>query len=135
MDKKAVVYIFYDKNTYKFLVENRTKDQFLAGEKLFPGGKVEADELDDLSKTLIRESREELGVDIIDYVELHPAVTGIGGFTLYPYLVTSWKGTIPEKVLDKGSILEWVDIKTFKPNLKPVKQLLDLANNSVAQCD
>lgn len=132
---KAVVYIFYDNIADKFLVENRTKDQFLAGEKLFPGGKVEPNEFDDLTKTLFRESKEELGVDIVNYKELKPAVLGIGGFMLYPFLVTSWIGLIPEKVLDKGSILEWVDTKTFKPNLKPVKQLLDLANNSVAQCD
>lgn len=127
MAKKAVVYIFYDKNTDKFLVENRTKDQFLAGEKLFPGGKVEQNELDDLTITLIREAKEELGVDILEYVKLIPAVIGIGGFMLYPYLVTSWGGQIPEKVLDKGSILEWVDRKTFKPKLKPVKELLKLA--------
>lgn len=72
MVKKAVVYIFYDRNTDKFLVENRTKDQFLAGEKLFPGGKVELDEMNDLSKTLTREAKEELGVDIIEYKELNP---------------------------------------------------------------
>lgn len=132
MVKKAVVYIFYNKNTDKFLVENRTKDQFLAGEKLFPGGKVELDEMNDLSKTLTREAKEELGVDIIEYKELNPAVVGIGGFILYPYLITSWKGQIPEKVLDKGSILEWVDSKTFKPILKPVKQLLNIARSHLA---
>ena len=64
MAKKAVVYIFYDKNTDKFLVENRTKDQFLAGEKLFPGGKVEQNELDDLTITLIREAKEEAGITL-----------------------------------------------------------------------
>lgn len=133
MDKKAVVYIFYDKNSDKFLVENRTNDQFLAGEKLFPGGKVEPDELEDLSKTLIRESKEELGVDIIEYHYLNLPVVGIGGFMLYPYLVTLWKGQIPEKVLDKGSVLEWVDRKTFKPNLKPVKQLLSIARSNLAK--
>lgn len=99
MAKKAVVYIFYDKNTDKFLIENRTNDQFLAGKKLFPGGKVEPDELDDLSKTLIRETKEELGVDITEYKELSPAVVGIGGFILYPYLVTSWGGANSGKSL------------------------------------
>lgn len=97
MTKKAVVYIFYDKVNDKFLVENRTKDQFLAGEKLFPGGKVEPDELDDLSKTLIREAKEELGVDIIDYERLNKEIVGIGGFTLYPFLVTSWGGKYQRK--------------------------------------
>lgn len=97
MAKKAVVYIFYDTKTDKLLVENRTNDQFLAGEKLFPGGKVEPDELDDLSKTLIREAKEELSVDIFDYTELKPSVVGIGGFMLYPYLVTSWGGRFQRK--------------------------------------
>jgi len=133
MDKKAVVYIFYDKNTDKFLIENRTQDQFLAGEKLFPGGKVKLNELDDLAKTLVREAKEELGVDIVEYTELNPAIVGIGGFILYPFLITSWGGRIPEKILDKGSILEWVDRTTFKPNLKPVKQLLKLARSHLAK--
>ncbi|MDP3918216.1 MAG: NUDIX domain-containing protein [Candidatus Woesebacteria bacterium] len=131
MEKKAVVYIFYDKNTDKFLVENRTKDQFLAGEKLFPGGKVEQNELNDLTKTLIREAKEELGVTITKYVELNPVITGLGGFRLYCFLVTSWSGRIPKIVLDKGSVLEWIDRKTFVPNLKPVRKILKLANNSI----
>lgn len=78
---------------------------------------------------MLREAKEELGVDIIEYAELKPAVVGIGDFTLYSYLVTSWKGQIPEKVLDKGSVLEWVDRMIFKPKLKPVRDLLKLANS------
>lgn len=128
MDKKAVVYIFYDNNTDKFLVENRTKDQFLAGEKLFPAGKVETDELDNLDKTVIREAKEELGVNITEYKDLRSPVVGIGEFILYPYLITSWEGQIPERVLDKGSALEWVGRYHFKPKLKPVQELLEIAN-------
>lgn len=133
MSKKAVVYIFYDKNKDKFLVETRTKEQFLAGEKLFPGGKVNTNELNDYSKTLIREVKEELGVLVTNYQKLKPSIVGMGGFRLYCYLVTAWSGEIPEKVLDKGSILEWVDRKTFMPKLKPVKQILKLANYCVIQ--
>ena len=132
MTKKAVVYIFYDKNTDKFLVENRTKDQFLAGEKLFPGGKVEQNELNDLTKTLIREAKEELGVDILEFTRLNPTVDGYGEFKLYCYLVTSWNGLIPRKILDKGSVLEWVDRKTFIPRLKPVQQILNIARSHLA---
>lgn len=131
MEKKAIVYIFYNKDADKFLVENRTMDQSMAGEKVFPGGKVEPGELHDLSKTLIRETKEELGVEVIEYVVLNPAVVGIGGFLLYTYLVTIWKGIIPEKVLDKGSKLEWINRRLFNPNLKPVQQLLRIANNYI----
>ena len=131
MVKKAVVYIFYDKNTDKFLVENRTADQFLAGEKLFPGGKVEDGEINDLTKTLLREAQEELGVNITEYKDMNSPIVGIGGFILYPYLISSWDGQIPEKVLDKGSVLEWVNTKTFKSNLKLVQELLKLANDFI----
>lgn len=134
MSKKAIVYIFYDKNKDKFLVETRTSEQFLAGEKLFPGGKVNTNELNDYSKTLIREVKEELGVLVTNYQKLKPSVVGLGGFKLYCYLVISWIGNIPKKVLDKGSVLEWVDRKTFVPKLKPVKQILKLANDYVVQC-
>lgn len=134
MDRIAIVYIFYDPEKKKFLIENRTKEQFLAGEKLFPGGKVEPNEKDDFEKTLRREVYEELGVKIVEFVNFNKKVKGLAGFKLYPFLITKWKGKIPKTIIDKGSKLEWIGIDDFKPTLVPVKKLLGIAKKGVVQC-
>lgn len=61
-NKNALVFVFYNKDKKEFLVEKRLTGQFLSGEKIFPGGKVEDNELDDYSKTLKRECLEEFAV-------------------------------------------------------------------------
>jgi 8-oxo-dGTP diphosphatase len=44
------------------LIARRTKDQHLGGQWEFPGGKIEKDET--IDETLIRECREELGIEV-----------------------------------------------------------------------
>lgn len=132
MRKLTIVFIFYDSENKKYLIENRTSEQFLANEKLFPGGKVNDDEIDYLEKTLVREIKEELGVSISEYFDLKQEVKGLGGFMLHPFLITGWTGVVPKKVLDRGGGLEWISARKFKPRLKPVKQLLRIVNKFVA---
>ena len=132
MNKIAVVFIFYDLKQKKYLIENRTAKQFLANEKLFPGGKVNDDEINNLEKTLNREVKEEIGVEVKEYYDLKQEVKGLGGFMLHPFLVTKWTGVIPDNILDSGGGLEWIDVNDFKPRLKPVKTLLQIANQFVA---
>lgn len=131
--KKAIVYFIYDRTINSVLVENRTQEQSLSGHKLFPGGKVDDCELDDLSLTLFREVKEELGVDILDFVGIDNPVMGVNDFILYPFMVTRWKGKIPEKVLDKGSKLEWVNLEMFNSDIKPVAELHKVIKDYVAQ--
>lgn len=133
MDKIAIAYIFYDPQNKKYLIENRIDKQVAAGEKVFPGGKVEDDEKDNLEKALVREAKEELGIEIIKWVDLEKSVILESGYILHPYLITSWNGEIPDKVLDKGSKLEWVAKDKFKPRLESIKKLLRIANSYVAQ--
>lgn len=134
MTKKAVVYFIYDRKINSVLVENRTPEQSLAGHQLFPGGKVDKSELNNLSLTLFREVKEELGIDILDFVSIDRPVVGVGGFTLYPFIITKWNGSIPEKVLDKGSVLEWIGINNFGSDIRPVQELHNIIKDYVAQC-
>ncbi len=133
--KKAIVYFIYDRATNSVLVENRTLEQSLAGQKLFPGGKVDNNELSNYSVTLYREVKEELGIEILDFVYVDQPVVGVDNFTLYPFIITKWEGNIPEKVLDKGSVLEWVRIDDFSSDIKPVQELYKIIKDYVAQCD
>lgn len=130
MIKKAVVYIFYDSLTNKYLFEKRTDKQTFAGLEIFPGGKVETDE--DLTKTLLREIKEEIGVDVIKYFDLKFSVVGEIGHTLYPYLITEWNGKIPDKTLDRNAKLEWLGIYEYKPKLESVRKILEVANDYVS---
>lgn len=133
MIRKAIVYILYDRESKKILVENRIDGQTLTGQKVFPGGKVEESETNDLDKTFLREIFEELGINPVQFVNLKRSVIGEPGWILYPYVVFSWKGKIPDKVLDKGSLLEWVDLDDFEPTHHSVKELLKLTRECVAQ--
>lgn len=134
LKKIAIVFIFYDKQKRLFLIERRRKKQYLAGEEVFPGGKVNDDEIGNLNKTLKREIFEELGVVPDSHENLGVDIIGMNGYILKPFLVTSWKGEIPKKVIDSGAVLKWVDVDDFKPTLKPVKEILDVFHNWVAQC-
>jgi 8-oxo-dGTP pyrophosphatase MutT (NUDIX family) len=133
MNKAAVIFIFYDSKNRKYLVENRTDMQIYSGKKVFPGGKVESNELNDLEKTLWREIKEEIGVRVKEFVDLKKTVIGESGYELHPYLILSWKGKIPKRVLDKEGELEWVDPGSFEPELESVRELLRLAQECVAQ--
>ena len=133
MIKKAIVFVIYDLATKKYLVENRTDKQTMSGEKVFPGGKVKNSEIANLTKTLFRELKEELGIKPKKYKYLGKPTVGINGFELYSFLVTSWEGKIPNKILDKGSTLEWLGSEEFKPNIKPVREILKLVKSCVAQ--
>lgn len=117
-NKNALVFIFYNKHERKFLLEKRLTDQFLAGEKIFPGGRIENDELNDYSKTLKRECLEEFKIIPKEYYIFENPVIGESGYKLWPCLILKWQGKIPRKVKDKGSAIEWVTINGYKSSIK-----------------
>ncbi len=62
-------------------------------------------------QTLMRESQEELGVKPTTFSQfLLEGHTSKDGKTLFPFLITKWEGSIPEKVLDNQHHLYWEDI-------------------------
>ena len=133
MRKIAVIAVFYDSRNNKFLVENRTKEQLLAGEKVFPGGKMEEEDLDNLETALRREIKEELEIDKFDFIDLKKEIRGINGYTMHQFLITSWKGKLPDRTLDRGAKLEWVDIDKFKSRVKPIERVAEMIRAYVAQ--
>lgn len=126
MGKQALVFVFYNKHTNLVLLENRIEGQMFAGIKIFPGGRIEKNELSNFDKTLKRECLEEFGIIPKDYVRLQKFVLGESGNNLWIYLITGWTGKLPDKVRDKGSLLEWLNLNDFKCELKSVMTISDM---------
>ena len=126
MTKKAVVFVFFDPKSKLFLVEKRKNNQFLSNLTVFPGGKAEDIDQGDLLLTLKREIEEELGVKSFKFVFLGHKVKGINGYWLYPFIISSWSGNIPNRSIDKGNHLEWIKLEEFKTQVKPILNIKKL---------
>jgi len=118
----------------KFLVQKRPEGKSMAGLWEFPGGKVEVGEAPD--KALVRELREELGVDV-DCSDLH-ALTfaseplGDKQLILLLYICDRWEGEL--QALESNEFL-WLEAEKLR-NLKMppadeplVKNLIDFLND------
>ena len=119
----AVLFIFYDQQTNKILVEERSDKQIFSGKKIFPGGSMEISDNNNLTRTLIREISEELGVLPTKFLNLEYPVIGETGAILCPFLITKWNGSIPDKVMDKGNSLKWVDLGSYEPEPESVRKI------------
>jgi mutator protein MutT len=123
---KTVLFIFLKGN--KVLLEQRLENADLGNKIIFPGGKIEENEVNDLEKALFREVLEEVSVIPVQYqqlVFLEPLIQPSNGRTLIPFLITKWEGNIPKTVIDKGNPFIWKSIKTFKPELKTTSIIIE----------
>ena len=88
--KHAAVLIVIYGDDYKIIMTQKPMTmQLHAGEISFPGGKIDADD-EDLLETAIRETLEEIGLNISrdDVVgQLKPVQTRNSGFTIIPFVV------------------------------------------------
>lgn len=113
----------------KVLVEKRGLNGYSHPQLLLPGGMVEESEVNDLNSALKREAREELGIELIDFILLtsNEEIRGMEeNFVLRPFLINKWKGNIPEKVLDTGDELLWVKIEeALNSPLKPTRKIVE----------
>lgn len=109
--KKAVIFILV-KGEY-ILMEQRTFSEMYANVLVYPGGNVEAGETEE--EAFIREAKEELGITPLDYQVLEEAsYTSKNGVFVTPFLVKSWQGEIPDKILDQGNNLVWIELPKLK---------------------
>lgn len=94
----SVLVVIYGKSPIIIMTEKPKHMKFHAGEISFPGGKLDSND-DDLLQTALRETHEEIGLDITrDQVigQLEPVVTLNSGFLILPFV--SVVDTIPPLV-------------------------------------
>lgn len=116
----------------KLLLERRSESSTLANQFLFPGGRIEEDEVDKVELALKRESFEELGITPTKFIPLSPFEGQESKLILVPFLITKWQGEVPDKILDKGNPVFWVDIEDVaKSPLESVQQLVKLAKDYI----
>ncbi len=135
MYKKAQVIIAVFIKNEKVLVEKRSLKNFEGEQYLIPGGKVKGN-LEDIEQALKREVLEELGVKILEFIPLSKTqrILGLKGQELIPFLIQKWEGELPESILDKGNLLEWVEIeKALNTPVKPTREIVQVLKNYLSQ--
>lgn len=132
--KQAVTYII--RSGDKFLVEKRPDtDPHWPAQLMFPGGSVEEDDLGDLIKALFREMAEELGITPINFMPIKTTevLLGTAGAKLYPFLIDAYQGFLPEKILDRGNPVLWVNLeKILQESAEPTKKVAQALVNHLS---
>lgn len=109
MSSQAVLFTLLKDN--QILLEERHFERLGQTHLVFPGGHVEEGETPE--GALEREVTEELGIKILDFRKLDAEI-------LYPhkpdlkltaFLITSWEGQLPEKILDQDNPIIWVPME------------------------
>ena len=119
----VVIFILFLNN--KILVEKRKLPEYKNLQILIPGGRIKKGE--DIKDALIREMKEELGITPTNYYLLPSdlEIFGLANQTLLPFLIKDWIGDLPEKILDKGNKIEWIEIcEVLKTEIKPTKEIV-----------
>jgi len=113
---KVAVAVIADEQR-RILVTQRPMHASHGGRWEFPGGKLEAGEL--AEHALIREVKEEVGLDVIDYQllgEVHHQYSD-KKVQLIIFLVTQFSGT--PSCIEGQLAMEWIKPKELNPDLFP----------------
>jgi 8-oxo-dGTP pyrophosphatase MutT (NUDIX family) len=134
-EKQTVVFIFYDSKERSVLVEKRLPNSELPNSILYPGGKINETDEENIVQTLKREIKEELGVVPLEYHYLSgPKIISETNRRLKPFLITRWAGQIPDKILDKGNSVFWEDIEVIaKSELRSMRETTMALKNFLSE--
>ena len=125
----SVLVVIYGKDPIILMTEKPKHMKFHAGEISFPGGKLDVTDLD-LLETALRETHEEIGLDITrDQVigQLDPVVTLNSGFMILPFV--SIIDDIP-KLVTNFEVEQILHIPLV-PFLKTMKNDLNPSHNKI----
>jgi 8-oxo-dGTP pyrophosphatase MutT (NUDIX family) len=127
----AVLIVIYGPEPSVIMTERPKTMDHHAGEISFPGGRWEEDD-SDLLATAIRETREEIGVEISNTQvigQLKPVTTLNSGFTISPFVTIQEKIPLIRTTSEIESILQIPLI----PLLKTMDKDEDPAHNSIQE--
>lgn len=98
-------------NTNQILLSQRTADKIFPGQWEFPGGKIESSET--AHEALIRELKEELGIDIHNSYLFKRIEHYYDSFTanIEFFLVDSWSGVLSG---EEGQLVRWFSAEDLK---------------------
>lgn len=127
----SVLVIIHGLSPKVVMTEKPKHMKFHAGEISFPGGKIEKND-DDLLDTALRETREEIGLDINrDQVigQLDPVITLNSGFAILPFV------SVIEKIpsLSSNAEVENIFHIPLDPFLKTMKDDPDPKHNLIQE--
>ncbi|MGI0101572.1 MAG: NUDIX hydrolase [Nitrosotalea sp.] len=127
----AVLVVVYGKEPFVIMTERAKTLDYHAGEISFPGGRWERTDAD-LLATAIRETREEIGVEISDNQvigQLRPVTTLNSGFVIAPFIAILEKIPLLSITSEIESILQIPLI----PLLKTMDEDKDPAHKSIQE--
>lgn len=129
--KHAVIIILIKGN--QALLERRFPQSDLGNHFIFPGGGIEETEMADPVIALKREAMEELGIIPVGFFPIS-TLTGESGTTLKPFVVISWEGEVPAKIIDRGNPVFWQDLEIVaKSPLMSVQQMVKEAKKILSK--
>ena len=127
----SVLVVIYGKDPLIVMTEKPKHMKFHAGEISFPGGKLEKDD-SDLLQTALRETSEEIGLDIPREQiigQLEPVMTLNSGFLILPFI--SVIDAIPQ--LSANHEVENIFHIPLEPFLNTMAKDLDPAHNIIQE--
>ena len=98
-------------NTNQILLSQRTADKIFPGQWEFPGGKIESSET--AHEALIRELKEELGIDIDNSYLFKRIEHYYDSFiaNIEFFLVDSWSGVLSG---EEGQLVRWFSVRDLR---------------------
>ena len=121
---KVVVSVFTDGE--KILAEKRILENFTGEQLLIPGGTVK--DFETAEQALVREVFEELGLTVLEFeiLPLDKEIRGLKNQLIIPFLIKKWNGEFPQKILDKGNSIEWLNIdEVLNSPIEPTRKVVE----------